>query len=157
MRPPLPSARPAAGLALAALLAPTVLAFFKGGYFEGPRDAALIAVGVLLALTALVLPARVLVPRGRHARLALAGLAGLSAWTALAASWAPLNDPAWATFERDVLYLGALVAATALLTGPAGPPPRLVRPALGRRAHGTLSRRLLGLPLPADPRRPAPG
>jgi len=127
MRPPLPPARPAAGLALVALAAPTALAFFKGGYFEGPRDAALIATGALLALAALLAP-RPVRPSAAVA-VALAGLAGLTLWTALSASWAPLDDAAWATFERDALYLAALVVATLLLGRPAGAA-RAVEPAL---------------------------
>src|SRR3954449_5954278 len=147
MRPPLPSARPAAGLALAGLAAPTVLAFFKGGYFENGRDAALIGVGVLLALTAIVVPRADLVPRNRHARLALAGLAALTLWTALSASWAPLDDAAWATFERDALYLGALVAATALLRRATGAA-RLVEPVLMLGALVVVGYGLLGRLLP---------
>jgi hypothetical protein len=100
-------------VAVAALAAPAVLAFFKGGYFEGARDAALVGAGVLLVAAA-VLSRRPL-PRSRPAVAALAGLAALTAWTALSTRWAPLDDPAWATFERDALYLAALVAATALL------------------------------------------
>ncbi|WCB94699.1 hypothetical protein DSM104299_03438 [Baekduia alba] len=147
MRPPLPSARPAAGLALAGLAAPTVLAFFKGGYFENARDAALVGVGILLALTALVVPREHLLPRNRHARLALAGFAGLALWTALSASWAPLNDAAWATFERDALYLGALVAATALLRRDTGAA-RLVEPVLMLGALVVVGYGLLGRLLP---------
>ncbi|HWH92966.1 MAG TPA: O-antigen ligase family protein [Baekduia sp.] len=146
MRPPLPSARrPATGLALAGLAAPTALAFAKGGYFEGARDVALIGVGILLALTALVVPRRAVRP-GRHAVLALAGLAGLTLWTALSASWAPLDDPAWATFERDALYLGALVAATALLRGTGGA--RLAEPVLALGALVTVGYGLLGRLIP---------
>jgi hypothetical protein len=148
MRPRLPSARPAVGLALAGLAAPTVLAFSKGGYFEGARDAALIGVGVLLALTALVLPARALLPRRRPARLALAGFAGLTVWTGLSTAWAPLDDPAWATFERDALYLGALVAAMALLAGPVRRRARLVEPVLALGALVTIGYGLLGRLLP---------
>jgi hypothetical protein len=144
MRPPLPSARPAAGLALVALAAPTVLAFFKGGYFDDARQVALIATGVLLALTALAVPRRRLIPRNRHARLAIAGLAGLSAWTALSTRWAPLNDAAWATFERDVLYLAALVIAAALLWAV----PRVVEPALALGALVVVGYGLLGRLIP---------
>jgi hypothetical protein len=147
MRPPLPSQRPAAALALAGLAAPTVLAFFKGGYFENARDAAIVGVGVLLALTALVVPADRLVPRNRHARLALAGFAGLTLWTALSASWAPLDDAAWATFERDVLYLGALVAAAALLRRATGAA-RLVEPVLAAGALVVVGYGLLGRLIP---------
>src|SRR4051794_6311223 len=147
MRPPLPSSRPAAALAVAGLAAPTVLAFFKGGYFEDARDAALIGVGVVLALTALLVPRELLLPRNRHARLAIAGFAGLTLWTALSASWAPLDDAAWATFERDALYLGALVAATALLRHPLGAA-RLVEPALALGALVVVGYGLLGRLIP---------
>src|SRR3954454_15724857 len=147
MRPPLTSARPAAGLALVALATPTVLAFFKGGYFEGARDAALIGVGILLALTALVLPRRWLLPRSRHAGLALAGLAGLTAWTALSTRWAPLDDAAWATFERAALYLSALVTVTALLRRPSGAA-RLVEPVLAAGALIVVGYGLLGRLVP---------
>src|SRR3954447_7598222 len=146
MRPPLPSARPAAGLALAGLAAPTALAFAKGGYFEGARDAALIGGGILLALTALLVPRPVL-PRTLPVVLALAGLGGLTLWTALSASWAPLDDPAWATFERDALYLGALVAATALLRRDTGAD-RLTEPVLALGALVTVGCGLLGRLLP---------
>jgi len=146
MRPPLPSARPAAGLALAGLAAPTALAFAKGGYFEGARDAALIGVGILLALTALVVPRPVL-PRTLPVALALAGLGGLTLWTALSASWAPLDDAAWATFERDALYLGALVAATALLRRDTGAD-RLTEPVLALGALVVVGYGLLGRLVP---------
>jgi len=146
MRPPLPSARPAAGLALAGLAAPTVLAFFDGGYFEGPRDAALIGVGALVALAALLAPRPVL-PRTRAVALALGGLAALSLWTALSAGWAPLDDAAWATFERDVLYLGALAAATALLRPSTGAA-RLAEPVLALGALVTVGYGLLGRLVP---------
>ena len=146
MRPPLPSSRPATALAVAGLAAPTVLAFFKGGYFDNGRDAALIGVGVLLALTAVVVPPARLLPRNRHARLALAGFAGLTLWTALSVGWAPLNDAAWATFERDALYLGALVAATALLRG--WPVTRLVEPILCAGALVVVGYGLLGRLIP---------
>ncbi|MCW2985760.1 MAG: hypothetical protein JWR63_3330, partial [Conexibacter sp.] len=100
MRPPLPTpsppvddgrdrsasgrrsrVRPPSGVlvvALAALLAPTALAFADGGYFEGARDVALAGSGVQLPHTALVQPRTrdggAAVPRGA----ALAAIAGLS-------------------------------------------------------------------------------
>jgi hypothetical protein len=104
-----------APLAVLALLAPTALAFADGGFNEGARDVALAGTGVLLALTALVV--RRPVPRGRAAWIALAGLALLTVVTALSERWAPLADPAWATAERDALYLAALAVATLLLAG----------------------------------------
>jgi hypothetical protein len=102
-------------VALLALLAPTALAFADGGYFEGARDVALAGAGVALLLTALVVPR----PRpSRPALLALGGLAALTAWTAISTSWAPSSDPAWATAERDALYLAGLTATALLLAEP---------------------------------------
>jgi hypothetical protein len=105
-------------VALAALLAPTALAFADGGYFEGARDVALAGSGVLLALTALVLPRTgdggAAVPRGA-ALAAIAGLSLLTAWTAISHAWAPLADAASGRAERDALYLAGLLAATFLL------------------------------------------
>src|SRR3954468_3936081 len=106
-----PSVR--ACVAVVALLLPAVLAFFDGGYFDGPRSIALIGAGVVLAAAALVFPAPL--PRAAAGRAALAGLALLGVWTALSTGWAPLLDPAWATAERDALYLAALTSAAALL------------------------------------------
>ena len=150
MRPPLPSARPAAGpvagLAVVALLAPSALAFFRGGYFEGARDGALIAVGLLVALTALLAPRAL--PITRSTVLAIGGLGALSAWTALSVSWAPLNDEAWATFERDVLYLGALVVAATLLRGRDRSPARLAEPVLAAGALIVVGYGLLGRLIP---------
>ncbi|MBI5103620.1 MAG: O-antigen ligase family protein [Solirubrobacterales bacterium] len=100
-------------LAAAVLAGPTALAFFDGGYFAGPRDIALVVAGVLLALAG----ATQRLPRSRPALLAYLGLAGLTAWTAASIAWAPLTDPAWATFERDLLYLAALLTAAMVLRG----------------------------------------
>jgi hypothetical protein len=147
MRPSLPTPRrpaAAAGLALLALAAPTVLAFFKGGFFDGPRDMALLLAGLLLGACALLLPVRALWPANRHARLALLAFAGLTAWTAWSTRWAPLDDNAWATFERDALYLAALVIATATLRYV----PRAVEPALAAGALVVVGYGLLGRLLP---------
>jgi hypothetical protein len=141
--PPRASA-PAAVVALLALVAPTALAFADGGYFEGARDVALIGAGVLLALAAIVAP-RPLPPRG-PGRLALAGLALLTAWTALSAGWAPLRDGAWATAERDVLYLAALATATLLLRERVTA--RLAEPVLALGALVVIGYGLLGRLLP---------
>lgn len=135
MRPPSParSARLPTGrlvVALLALLAPTAIAFADGGYFDGARDVALAGAGVVLALTAVVLPTRPSPLPGRAALLALGGLAALTAWTAISTSWAPLSDPAWARVERDALYLAGLVAVTLLLSGPPRALARLAEPVL---------------------------
>ena len=119
-------------LALAALLlgAPTVLAFFSGGYFSVIHG----QVGVLAAALAWLLVAVVLVfvpeplPRSRAGRVALAGLACLTAWSALSLLWSPLLDPGLADVERTALYLAAFLLGAAVLRGPELT--RIVEPAL---------------------------
>ena len=71
-------------------------------------------------------------------RLALAGLAGLLAWTLLSRSWAPVAGAANADAQRLALYLAALVAAAALLRGPAA---RWVEPALAAGATAVVALR----------------
>jgi hypothetical protein len=109
-------------LALAALLlaAPTVLAFFSGGYFSVIHG----QVGVLTTALAWLLVAAVLVlepaplPPSRAGRVALAALAGLTAWSALSLLWSPLLDPGLADVERCALYLAAFLLGAAVLRGP---------------------------------------
>ena len=76
--------------ALAAVLllaAPAALAFFSGGYFAEPQAiAGLVAWALVIALAAC--GGRPL-PAGTGGRLAVAGLAALTAWTALSLLWAP--------------------------------------------------------------------
>lgn len=104
------------GAAAAALLAgPTVLAFFSGGYFDRPRLLAGLAAWGLVAVVALLGPTGA--PRGLPGRLAVTGLAALAALAALSATWAPLRGPALDDAGRTALYLGALLAAAALLRG----------------------------------------
>ncbi|MGI8511609.1 MAG: hypothetical protein ACR2NH_03175 [Solirubrobacteraceae bacterium] len=97
------------------LAGPTVLAFFSGGFFDEPRVWAGLVAWALVAIAALVAPRPF--PRVASARLVLAGLALLLAWTALSTRWAPLKGPAYDDVQRLGLYLGALVAAVALLRG----------------------------------------
>jgi hypothetical protein len=108
------------------LAGPTALAFFSGGYFDGPRAWA----GLLawLAVVVGVLAGAPLLPRYRGSRLALAGLAGLAAWTLLSMLWAPVVGNAYHAGQIAMLYLGTLLAATMLLRGEATQ--RLVEPAL---------------------------
>ena len=47
-------------------------------------------------------------PAERAARVAIGGLAALTAWSALSLTWAPLAGPAVDDVERNVLYLAAL-------------------------------------------------
>jgi O-Antigen ligase len=100
--------------ARAVLLAgPAALAFAEGGFFDGARLVAGVVAWALVAAAALLLPAPL--PHSRPARLALAALAGLWGWTALSLLWAPLAGPAYDDIQRLALYMGALLAATALL------------------------------------------
>lgn len=110
----------------AILLAPTALAFRSGGYFDQPRLVAAIATWALVAI--LAVSARRPLPAGAPGRLALAGLAALTALVGLSIAWAPLAGPAQADVQRLLLYLGALVVASAVLRGRAER--RLVEPAL---------------------------
>src|SRR5215216_1260067 len=95
------------------LVGPTVLAFFSGGYFDGPR-----LVGTLTAW-ALVLVVAVAglrpLPESTSGRLAIAGLALIAAWTGISITWSPLSEPATDSLVRLLLYLGALVGAVGLL------------------------------------------
>lgn len=87
------------------------LAFFSGGFFDGPRLWALAGCWVLVALAAVAAPRAL--PERRGALAAIAGLGLLTAWVGLSRAWAPLDDPAGDDLERALLYLGALVAGTA--------------------------------------------
>ena len=116
----------------AALLAgPTALAFFAGGYFDGPRAWAGVGAWALVAIIAIAIPRAV--PRGNGGRLALAALALLAAWTLLSMIWAPIAGTAYHDGQRVVLYAGVLLAAAVLLRAPSAQ--RAVEPAL---AAGTL-------------------
>jgi O-antigen ligase len=95
------------------LLLPLVLAFSRGGYFDAARLRAAIAACLLLAVAALV--ADRIVPATTAGRVALAGMAALTGWTALSLLWAPIGGNAIDDVQRLVLYLAALVAAAALL------------------------------------------
>jgi len=132
------------GAAVAVLLAaPTVAAFYSGGYFDGPR----LVLGIgswVLVLVAAVAAARPL-PRSRPAWAALAGMALLTGLSAASISWAPLSSAAVDDTQRLLVYLGAFAAGIALLHPPQHA--RVLEPAL---AGGTfiviaysLSERLL--------------
>jgi hypothetical protein len=102
--------------AAAALLAgPAALAFASGGYFAQARMWAAVAACALAAVAALV--AERALPRSHAGRVAVAGLAGLLAWTLASRAWAPVVGAANADAQRLALYLAALVAAIALLRG----------------------------------------
>jgi hypothetical protein len=101
---------PAAAVLLAG---PTVIAFFSGGYFDGPRFAATLAAWVVVLVVALVAPRPL--PTSMPGRVALAGLAVVTAWTGVSLAWAPLSEAATDNLVRVILYLGAFIAAAALL------------------------------------------
>jgi O-antigen ligase len=95
------------------LLGPTALAFASGGYFT---DARLIAGLVVWSLVLLAMCASTSsLPRTTIARLALGSFALLTVWVAFSMLWAPLGGPALHDTQRMLLYLGALIAASALL------------------------------------------
>src|SRR5690349_3430459 len=109
------------------LLAPAALAFFSGGYFDEARLWAAAAAWLAVAVLAVV-PGVSLDPGSPPARLALAGLAGLTAWTGLSLLWAPVSGPAVDGLQRGLLYLGVLTAAVPLLR--AARASRVTEPAL---------------------------
>jgi O-antigen ligase len=131
---------------LGLLAGPTALAFFAGGYFDGPRIAAGLATWVIVAAAAIVCPRPV--PRVPGARMALAGLGLLAAWTLASAAWAPIAGNAYHDAQRVALYAGFLLAAAALLRTRGAQ--RLVEPALAAGAmivigYGLSERMLPGL------------
>jgi hypothetical protein len=87
-------------------------------------------------------------PRNTAALAALAWLVLLSAWTLLSIMWAPIRGNAYHAGQINVLYLGALLAAAALLRNPAAR--RVVEPGLAAGAlivvgYGLAARFLPGL------------
>ena len=115
-----------ARVACAGLLAlPTILAFSAGGFFEGARTRAGIAVWIAVAVA--LLAGAHLFPASRPARVSVAGLLLLAVWTTVAIAWTPLRDPALTDAVAVWLYAGYLLLAVALLRGAAL---RLVEPAL---------------------------
>jgi O-antigen ligase/polysaccharide polymerase Wzy-like membrane protein len=90
---------------------PVVLAFFSGGFFDRPRDIALLAAGVVLAVLVAAAPAGQVVPATPVARIALLAAAAYAGWIALSATWAPVRDYAGDDAERALLYATVLAAA----------------------------------------------
>src|SRR5215207_6068660 len=125
-------------LAVPLLLFPGAVALFSGGYPDVERLRAGIGAWVLLAAAAFLLPRPL--PRSRPAVLAVAALAGLTAWTALSLTWAPLGEPAGEDVQRLLVYLPVLVAAIAVLREPAAA--RLAEPLV---LAGTAGATLYGL------------
>jgi O-antigen ligase len=92
---------------------PTALAFFSGGYFAQPRLWAALGAWLLVLLVAALGPRPF--PASAAGRLAVAGLALMTVWSALSLTWAPIAGAALDSIQRLVLYLGALLAAIGLL------------------------------------------
>jgi O-antigen ligase len=88
------------------------LCFRSGGFFHEPRATLTIAAWVAVALVVGLSPGA-LVPPTAAGRLAVAGLLGLAAWTALSLLWAPLADSAREDVWRLALYAAALPLAVA--------------------------------------------
>ena len=127
------------------LAGPTAIAFDAGGYFDGARAVGAVVAWTLVALAALTW-SRPPLPSGWPAVAAVGGLAGLTAWVAVASSWAPLGGPAQDDLIRNLLYLPALLlAATAWRTRAEL---RVVEPALAAGVLVVIGYGLLGRLLP---------
>src|SRR5689334_23751470 len=113
-------------LALPVLLGPIALTFAKGGYFDVPRLTAGVLACLLVVLVAFTCSPPL--PRERAPRLALLGLAVLTAWTGVSLLWTPIAGPASDDLQRLLLYLAFFTAALALLRPPEVR--RLVEPVL---------------------------
>jgi O-Antigen ligase len=97
------------------IFGPTALAFFSGGYFPEPRLIAAAAAWVLVVVIALLAPRPL--PSSTAGRVALAGLALLTVWTAASLTWTEVPGRAQGDLQRLCLYLGFFFAATVLLRG----------------------------------------
>ncbi len=135
-----------ARLAAAALLlgGPTALAFFSGGFFDKPRLTAALIACLLVAVVAF--SATPPLPRTRAPRLAVAGLALLTALAGLSAFWAPSAAPALDDAQRLILYLATFVAAAAVFRP--RPLARAVEPALALGVLAVIGYGLSGRLLP---------
>ena len=127
------------------LLLPVVLAFFSGAFFEAARLIAAICAWALLALAALAVPGLPL-PGAKHARAALVALAGLAAWTWIAASWSSSPAGADQELELALLYLPALAAGAIAWSDRRAA--RMVEPALAAGALLVIGYGLSGRLLP---------
>jgi O-antigen ligase len=106
-------------IALPLLLGPGLLACFSGGYFDSPRLWAGIAAWALFAVVAVALPRPL--PASGPGRLALGGLAALTAWTGASLAWAPDAGAAADDLQRLLLYLPYLAAGIVVLRAPTEP------------------------------------
>jgi hypothetical protein len=137
------------GGVLALLLAPTVIAFFAGGYFELEREWAGLFAWALVALSLALRPGGSgLVPRRLGGRLALVGLSLLALWTLVSFLWAPIKGDAYQAGQMVFVYVGVLAAASMLLRvrgAPAAVEPALAAGALVVVGYGISERLLPGL------------
>ncbi len=113
------------GAAVVLLALPALVGLASGGYFAPERLWATLVALVVAVVAGVVAPQPL--PRSLGGRLAIAGLAGLLAWTLVSRAWAPTAGPAIADAQRLTFYLAVLVASAALLRGRWG---RLTEPAL---------------------------
>jgi len=138
--------RGAALLPTAALLAgPAIVGFSSGGATDVSRLSATVAAFVILALAAAVMPGP-LWPATAAGRWVLAGLAGFTAWTLLARTWAPSHGRADGAFELAALYLATVAAASLLLRRRAAA--RLAEPALALGAVAVIAYGVAGRLVP---------
>jgi O-Antigen ligase len=133
------------GARIALLAGPTVLAFFGGGYFDGPRAWAGLIAWALVAVALLATPWPI---ANRRGWLAIGGLGALAAWTLLSTTWAPIAGSAYHAGQIVFLYTGVLLAAAALFRSETAQ--RMVEPALAAGAlivigYGISERLLPGL------------
>jgi O-antigen ligase len=139
-------ARLAGTAAVAVLLAMApVLAFSSGGYFDGSRLIAAFTVWILVLAVAVATPHPL--PARRSGQLAVGGLLALCLLTGASLLWAPLAEPAFDATTRLLLYVGALVAAAALLRDRRAA--RAAEPALALGATAVLGYGLAGQLLPS--------
>ena len=101
------------GGAVELLVVPTVLAFFSGGYFDGPRAWAGLVAWLLVALAMLTVPRPF--PRTLGPMLAIAALLLFAVWSLVSCTWSPVAGSAYHAAQRVFLYAGAVIAAWALL------------------------------------------
>ncbi|MGO9882383.1 MAG: O-antigen ligase family protein [Solirubrobacteraceae bacterium] len=97
------------------LCGPVALAFFSGGYFDGPRAWAGLIAWLLVGVAAAAAPGPPV--RSRIAWLAVIGLLLFAAWTLLSYLWSPVIGTAYDDGQRVFMYAGMLIAAAWLLRG----------------------------------------
>jgi O-antigen ligase len=105
------------GGAAVLLAGPTVLAFFSGGFFDRPRLIAALGAWAVVLVAAFAAPRPL--PASTPGRVALAGLAALTGWTALSLLWTPVAGATVDDIQRLLLFLGYAAGGVALFGQPA--------------------------------------